>query len=461
MFRKLISLSLFLLANSLSVHAQDITGSWMGTISFMGKNLRVIFHFKEDENKDITATMDSPDQGVMGVPVKDVMLLDDDLLIDMPKFKAQYSGKYKKDSLCFVGALEQGSFRLPLKLKKRLTDEPLFNRPQTPKPPFPYLTEEVKIENRKGNLTLAGTLTKPNGNGKYAAVILITGSGPEDRDETIFEHKPFFILSDELTKKGFAVLRCDDRGTAKSTGVYENSTVDDFATDVDAQIDFLKTRKDIDTKKIGLLGHSEGGVIGPLVASRRKDIAFIVMLAGPGIDFFDLLLAQDSLTLKAEGAPREKINESIRMNKELYRILKTEKDSLSSAEEMKKVIADDFDYKDEIVVSTIETLNSRWMRWYISYNPSATLQKIKCPVLAINGDKDVQVPAKTNLDAIEKALMEGGNKKFEVKILHGLNHLFQLCKTGAFSEYSTIEETMSPIVMNTIDEWMEKNILRK
>jgi uncharacterized protein len=440
------------------LHAQDINGSWMGTISFFGKSYRVLFHLKQGPNNEIKGTMDSPDQGAKGVKLDDVMLIDDELIIDMPKYRAQYSGTYNKDSLCFNGSMEQGGFKIPLKLRKRLTDEPLFNRPQTPKPPFPYVTEEVTVQNKKDSLALAGTLSKPNGKGKFPAVIFITGSGAQDRDENIFEHKPFLILADELTKKGFAVLRCDDRGTEKSTGNYEGATSDDFANDVSAQIEFLKSRSDIDKKKIGLLGHSEGGVIAPLVASQRKDVAFVVLLAGLGIDMFDLLLAQDSLIMKAEGASKQKLDESHRMNTKLYQILKAEKDSAAAAEQMASVIGGEFNYKDEIVSSTIEFLNSAWIRWYINYNPADALKKLKCPVLAVNGEKDVQVPAESNLPAIGNALKAGGNKRYEIKSLPGLNHLFQQCKTCAVSEYKDIEQSMDSSAISVITEWMRKTM---
>jgi dipeptidyl aminopeptidase/acylaminoacyl peptidase len=440
------------------VHAQNITGDWMGSISFFGKSYRVLFHLKQDSLKEISGTMDSPDQGVKGLKVDDVMMLDDELLIDMPKFHAQYSGKYNKDSLSFDGSLEQGGFKMPLKLKSRPVGLPFFNRPQTPKPPFPYSTEEVTIKNLKDSLTLAGTLSKPKGKGKFPAVIFITGSGPEDRDENIFEHKPFLILADELTKKGFAVLRCDDRGVEKSTGDYTTATTDNFASDVEAQIEFLKNRPDIDKKRIGLLGHSEGGVVAPLVASRRKDVAFVVMLAGVGIDMFDLMIEQDSLIMKADKESKSKIDESIRMNTKLYKILRTEKDSAAAADKMEKVIGGEFNYNDQIVKSTIDFLGSPWMRWYANYNPAVALRKVKCPLLAINGDKDLQVIAETNLPAIDKALKDGGNKRYEIKTLPGLNHLFQPCKKCTVGEYKDIEQTMDTSAIHAVSEWMVKNV---
>jgi uncharacterized protein len=458
-YRRFLIVLIFLFPFHL-LHAQDVNGSWMGTISFFGKSFRVLFHLKQEANNEISGTMDSPDQGFKGIKLEDVMLLEDELIIDMPKFRAQYSGTYNKDSLWFNGSLEQGGFKMPLKLKKRLTNEPLFNRPQTPKPPFPYVVEEVAIQNKKDSLTLAGTLTKPNGKGKYPVVILISGSGAQDRDENIFDHKPFMLLADELTRKGFAVLRCDDRGTEKSTGNYEGATTDDFAEDAAAEIEYLKSRPDIDKKKIGLLGHSEGGVTAPLVASRRNDVSFVVLLAGLGIDMFDLLLAQDSLIMKAEGASKEKIDESFRMRSKLYRILKTEKDSATISDQMATVIGGEFNYKDEIVNATIEFLNSAWIRWYVNYNPADALKKLKCPVLAINGEKDLQVPAQTNLSAIENALKAGGNKRIEIKMLPELNHLFQQCKSCTVNEYKELEQTMDSSALNTISEWMIKTIIR-
>ena len=242
-------------------------------VLFFSQDLRLVFHFGRDSaDQTLTGSLEVPDQQIKKMDL-DVEANGDSLFLSIPEISGEYVGKYNPDSAAFFGILKQSGIKFPLKLVKGDANDLVYNRPQKPKKPYPYKEEEVVIDNKASNLTLAGTFTRPEGKGKFPAVILITGSGPEDRDETVFGHKPFLILADYLTRKGFAVLRCDDRGTAKSTGDFAGTTAD-YASDVDVQIDYLKTRKDVDPKKIGLLGHSEGGIIAPLSAAPRKDVAF-------------------------------------------------------------------------------------------------------------------------------------------------------------------------------------------
>ena len=321
--------------------------------------------------------------------------------------------------------------------------------------PYPYYDEEVKVFNVKGGDTLAGTFTKPNAKGKYPVAILITGSGPEDRNESVFGHKPFLVLADYLTRKGFAVLRCDDRGTAKSTGNFATATSADFATDVEAQIDYLKKRKDVDTKRIGLIGHSEGGVVAPLVASKRNDVAFIVMMAGVGVGMFDNLYIQDSLVAASMGYSKEGLQNYLYQQKTMFGFITSSKDSSTAANKLYQYLSGS-GASDQIVNAAIKQLCSPWMRWFIGYDPAEHLKKVQCPVLAINGEKDVQVPAELNITAIEKTLREIGNKNFRTEILPGLNHLFQHCNKCTVSEYREIEETINPEVLKYIGEWLGK-----
>jgi len=320
------------------------------------------------------------------------------------------------------------------------------------------MEEEVTIINKGSDVSLAGTFTKPGGKGKFPAIILITGSGPEDRDESVFGHKPFLVLSDYLTRKGFAVLRCDDRGVAKSTGTFATSTPDDFARDVEAQIDYLKTRDDVDQKKIGLAGHSEGGIIAPMVASKRKEVAFLVLLASPGIDMFDLILVQDSLVLAAAGSTQKQISELVSRNTKLFGMVKAAKDSAAAADSINNYLSS-IGTKDILILKSIRQLCNSWMRWYIGFDPKENLRKVHCPVLAINGEKDVQVPASIDIAAIEQTLNQSGNKNYKTEILPGLNHLFQRCDKCSLAEYVKIEETMDSSALSTIGEWMEKNVI--
>ena len=445
---------------SSTIHAQDILGTWQGRLKFMGQDMRIVFHFSRDSAGALVAVTDSPDQGVKGTKKDEADFSGDSLSISVSEYDSEYSGVYNKDSAAFYGHLKQFGFKMQLKLIKGDADDLLFHRPQKPVKPYPYLEEEVTVQNKKSELTLAGTFTKPVGKGTFPAVILITGSGPEDRDETVFAHKPFLVLSDYLTRKGFAVLRCDDRGTGKSTGTFSTATPDDFAADVEAQLDYLKTRTDVDIKKIGLIGHSEGGGIAPMVAAKRNDVAFIVLLAGPGIDMFELLLAQDSLILAAEGSSQATISESINTNKKLFELLKEAKDSSDAADKINNYLSSK-KAKDKAILKAIRQLCNPWMHWYIGFDPRANLAKLKCPVLALNGEKDVQVPAFINIASIEQTLKQSGNKNFKTEILPGLNHLFQKCKKCSVTEYVSIDETMNPLALSAIGDWMEVNFLGK
>ena len=313
---------------------------------------------------------------------------------------------------------------------------------------------------------MAGTLTLPKKVGVFPVVVLISGSGPQNRDEQLLGHKPFLVLSDYLTKNGIAVLRFDDRGTADSKGDFSKATSFDFATDVEAAVQYLKTRKEINKKKIGLIGHSEGGIIAPIVASNSKDIAFIVLLAGTGIPGDQLLLLQQELIGKASGISDAEIQKNKATNKGAFEIVRkstnTEKLKLELTEYLKQSLKDTLNSQkpkgtneDELVKSQVNQMTSPWMLNFLKYNPAPALEKVKCPVLALNGEKDLQVPPKVNLEAVKKALTKAGNKNVITKQLPNLNHLFQECKTGAPSEYASIEQTFSPTAMTEILKWLQ------
>ena len=351
---------------------------------------------------------------------------------------------------------------IPL-VMKRVDKLPEFNRPQTPKKPFPYHDEEVTYENRKAGIKLAGTLTIPQGKGPFPAVILLTGSGPENRDEEIFHHLPFLVLADYLTRHGIAVLRADDRGVGGSTGDkdFTKVTSGDSADDTLAGIEFLKGRKEIDKKRIGLVGHSEGGTIGPIAIIRSSDVAFLVMLAGPGQNFADIVIFQNLLAAKTSGADKEKLALIRSWYERLYALCAEDTDNTLLEKKIRALHAlltadekDKLDWPEGRLNGEMTMLLSPWWRYSMQYNPRTTLMKVKCPVLALNGEKDTQVTAKENLAAIDEALKAGGNTHYTVKEFPGLNHLFQTCDTGAESEYIKIEETMSPVVLQTVSDWI-------
>lgn len=433
---------------------QEITGQWNGILKVSGGQLRVVFNISKTEN-GFSTTMDSPDQGVKGIPVTTTSFENSFLKLVIPNATIAYEGALKDNII--AGSFSQGGQSFPMNMSKSTIEKETEKRPQEPLKPYPYYTQEVTFENKIDKNVLAGTLSLPSKEGKFPVVILITGSGPENRDEEIFGHKPFLVLADYLTKNGIAVLRFDDRGVAKSTGDYKTATTLDFAKDVWAGVDYLKTRKEINKSKIGLIGHSEGGVIAPIVAGNSKDIDFIVLLAGTGIRGDKLMLLQKEKIEHQMGVPENEIQKGQEIFKGAYDIILA---SSASDDNLKTKINSYFKlhFGDKMNEQQINGLTSKitstWMVSFLKLDPASALEKVKCPVLAINGDKDLQVPADINLDAIKKALAKGGNSKATTKVLPNLNHLYQESKTGLPEEYGTIEQTFSPIALEEISKWI-------
>jgi pimeloyl-ACP methyl ester carboxylesterase len=449
---------------------EQIIGIWQGTLKVPGTELKVDFKISKAEDGSLKATMDSPDQGAYDIPTSKVIFQNDSLKIDASSIGGMYLGKFDKDSLTIAGQWQQNGMTFPLNLKQ-IKEEPRVNRPQEPKKPYPYIEEEVSYQNKQAGITLAGTLTLPDSVGKFPAVILITGSGAQDRNETIFGHRPFLVLADYLTRRGIAVLRVDDRGVGGSTGDFSTATTKDFASDVLAGIAYLKTRKEIDSKKIGLIGHSEGGMIAPMVAAQSKDVAFIVLMAGTGLTGEEILYMQAALIAKADGASDSAIAQNRLTQEKIFTVLKQEKNDSVAVRKLRKIMTDELDHMSEqqkqelgppenYINAQIKQLMSPWFRFFLTYNPKPTLMKVKCPVLAIGGELDLQVPAKENLTAIEQALKAGGNNHVTIKILPKLNHLFQTATTGSPSEYGKIEETISPVALKYIGDWILEQVAK-
>ena len=314
-------ITLILLTNifCLTIFGQDISGQWNGVLKVQGTQLRIVFNITKTEN-GINSTMDSPDQGAKGIPTTSTNFENSILKITIANAKIEYEGILGKDNN-IVGTFKQGGQSFPMNLTKEIIEKEKLLRPQEPTKPYPYYSEDITFENKKAGINLAGTLTLPKKDGVFPVVILISGSGPQNRDEELLGHKPFLVLSDYLTKNGIAVLRFDDRGTALSKGDFKTATSADFATDVEAGIDYLKTRKEINKKKIGLIGHSEGGLIAPMVASKSKDVSFIVLLAGTGIKGDKLLLLQQKLIGKASGISDDDLQKSELINRKAFDIV--------------------------------------------------------------------------------------------------------------------------------------------
>lgn len=340
------------------------------------------------------------------------------------------------------------------------------NRPQEPQKPYPYYSEDVRFKNKQAGIHLAGTLTLPNKKGIFPAVVLITGSGPQNRNEELAGHKPFLVLSDYLTRNGIAVLRYDDRGTAMSEGYFNSATSEDLASDVESAVAYLKTRKEIDSRKIGLIGHSEGGLIAPLVATQSKDISFIVMLGGPGIPGDKILLIQQKLIAEASGVSKKEIKGTEKINKMIFDLVKKSSDiellKTDLRYNLQKFLNENPNFKkpdhmtsDEFIHLQVETYATPWMQYFIKYNPVNTLKKVKIPVLALNGEKDLQITPKENLNAIKKAFRKARNRNITIMELPDLNHLFQESDTGAPQEYKKIEQTYSPTALKEILHWIK------
>jgi len=464
----LIALFLFITAGTaLSQRSiKDIEGPWTGTLKEGGAELSMVFRFAMTEADTVKATLDVPAQGAVNLPLGRVTFADDTLTVDAPMIRGQYRGVFLGDST-LTGTWMQLGKKYPLDLKKNAAPV-TYNRPQEPVKPYPYKEEEVTFRNSVENFDLAGTLTLPEGKGPFPAVVMITGSGQEDRNETVFSHKPFLVIADYLTRNGIAVLRYDDRGFGESKGNAANATSLSFADDAAAAVTYLLGRPEINPKKIGLAGHSEGGLIAPIVASKNKNIAFIVSLAGPGVSGYDILSKQTHDIMAASGSSAKEIEEAWTTNSNLFKIVLAQPDLRKAAKEAMEWYSKDLESKglspDErrdkmaAFAQGIRQVNNPWMRYFLSTDPAVLWKEVKCPVLALNGDKDLQVNYEQNLPAIKTSVNSGGNKKVKTVVLPGHNHLFQHCTTGAPAEYITIEETFSPEALVIITKWIKKTV---
>ena len=437
----------------------DLQGTWRGSLQGM---LRIVVHIGRAADGTLEGTMDSPDQGAMGLPIDAMSFANDSLRFTMRRIGGEYVARLEADSL--DGVWRQGGMGLPLVLKRGAVALP--RRPQEPTRPLAYDTVAVTFENpRARGVRLAGTLTLPRGKGPHPCALLITGSGPEDRDEAVFGHRPFLVLADHLTRNGIAVLRVDDRGVGGSTGRFADATSEDFASDTEAGVAFLRTRKEIDPKRIGLIGHSEGGLIAPIVATRTKGLAFVVLMAGPGVPGDSTLLLQSAALRRSIGVDEASLKEEAVVSRRMYaRIMAG--DTLGAAREGRELVRQQIAAlpeaqraaigdPDTVSMAVVRRLNSPWMRFFLGYDPRPVLRNVRCPVLAINGEKDLQVLPKENLAAIGSALAAGGNRNVTVKELAGLNHLFQSCTACTVAEYGMLEETIAPAALDEMTTWIQ------
>jgi len=466
----------FTLLTFIGAKAQDISGSWMGIIPMGALKMHLVFNIKKTSDTSYSSTFDSIDQKVFAIPCSKTYLVKDSLFISVANIT--YKGLWdRKNDL--TGIYKQGGHIIPLNLKAITADDkaelitgPV--RPQTPKVPYGYYTEDVEYDNADKTLHYGATFTRPEGTGKYPAVIIITGSGTQDRDGTLFGHKLYWVLADYLTKNGIAVLRVDDRGAGKSTAGNNlaTSTSEDFSYDVETSLNYLETRTDVDKKHLGLIGHSEGGIIAPMVAARRKDVSFIVMWAGPELGGARINTEQNAYSLKGAGIDSTSVKAFTGLHTKILALFSV----FQTQEALDQQITAVFEaWKKEQTPQTLEALNVQsnsivsqnifaiynglyklpWMRFFITYQPQVDLAKVKCPVLAVNGSKDTQVDAKSNLAEIKAVLTKSKNKDFETVEIPGLNHLLQNATTGDVSEYEKISETISPAALKIIYDWIK------
>jgi len=434
-----------------------LDGDWKGVLN--GK-LTLIVHVRTTPATGTIASLDSPDQISYGLTIDKIHRDGDKVDFEMTALGASFAGTLAHDGKSWVGDWTQGERAQPLTLARfdEAAEAPL-KRPQTPKPPYPYASEDVTFDDAGAGVKLAGTLTLPKGPGPFPAVVLVAGSGANTRNEPILGHQIFLVLADHLTRNGIAVLRYDKRGTGSSGGDYGKATTLDFANDADAASAYLRSRPEIDAKRVGLIGHSEGGLIVPIVATKDPATAFIVMMAGPGVDGKDILLEQGRLIALAMGMPKEQVDQSNALRRQIFSIVADNADPAVAAAKLKALIADyaaTHKIPPEAIQAQVDVVNSDWFRYFFNYDPAPTLAKVRCPVLALNGSLDLQVPPGQNLPVIRQAL--AGNPDHEVDEITGLNHLFQPAKTGSPGEYAQIETTIDPGAMDLMTKWILKHV---
>jgi pimeloyl-ACP methyl ester carboxylesterase len=457
--RTAVLLAAVLAAGQAEVSAQEparaLSGDWQGSLSTApGVSIPLVLHVREAQGRS-SATLDSPAQHAIGLPVASIARTATEIRFALSAPKADFVATLSADGTTLSGTWIQGAASLPLVMTRTAAIAPEPRRPQTPAPPYPYRSEEVAYDNIAGHAHLAGTLTMPVGKGPFPAVLLITGSGLQDRDETVFGHKPFLVWADTLTRRGIAVLRVDDRQTGGSTGDVRTATSQDFAGDVGAGVAFLRSRREIDPRRIGLMGHSEGAIIAPIVAARDPAIGFIVMLAGSGEPGEALMLHQKRLIETASGLAPAAVRQSGQRMQRLYDAVKDAPDQASADAALRdtwRSFASEDGGPATDVPPQLLVVASPWMRWFIRHDPRPALAAVHCPVLAVGGSKDLQVPADTNLPGIKTALR--ANPDATVVELPGLNHLLQTAQTGLVGEYAQIEETIAPVALATVGDWI-------
>ena len=467
---------LFLCVASIAA-AQTPIKKWSGLLDGGGQKIEVVLNFQVDSTNKLQSFWDIPAQKAKGIPSTKTEWIGSFLSIEIKRLGVVFNGKLSDDGQRIDGSWGQSGFRFAFKLEPYVEGKiwPVVVKPQTPKAPFPYVSEDFVYQGVKTKLKYGATLTSPKDTLRHPLLILISGSGAQDRDETIFDHKPFAVMADYFTRHGYAVMRVDDRSIGKSNGVFQASTSADFALDVEEHLNYAKKLPQIDSTKMGLVGHSEGGLIAPMVAVRNSSVAFVVLMAAPGVDILDLMAAQNELVLKSVGISKEAIEVYMPLYKQLMAEMKGTATKFEATEKATSMVQNWFKNTDKTLVKQVtnmnseadinsfvfpfvESVNSKWSKYFMSYRPGPVLEKVTVPVLAINGMSDIQVPARQNLMGIRNALNAGNHKNFTIHGFDGLNHLFQKCKVCSVPEYGELDTTIEPEVLDFMLDWLLKRI---
>lgn len=453
---------LFILLYTMPLPAQEIIGTWEGTLDIQGTQLPIVFHIEEIDGI-LKATMDSPKQGAYGLETDSCIYAEGKLSITAKQLIFSFSGEHTGDKL--EGTFKQKMATFPLSMERSNASKATPKRPQDPSPPFPYLSEEVTFMNKKADIQLAGTLTRPKEVNNPPVVILISGSGAQNRDSEVLNHRPFLIWADHLTRQGIAVLRFDERGVGASEGDFAKATSEDFAADIKAAVQFIKQQKAFKKSQLGLIGHSEGGIIAPMVAvDQPKAVDFIILLAAPGVPIINMMYEQNVKLAEGRGFPALTKTMFLNQQKAIFELVKTT--GHLSTEEMRDTVFDFYEQRNgginlrenTQIIAAVDQFSSPWMRFFLAYDPTPALENVEVPLLAINGDKDTQVVAEQNMPGIEAALKKSGNLKGTTRIFPGLNHLFQTAETGQAEEYAQIGETVNPEVLKFVTTWIKDTL---
>jgi pimeloyl-ACP methyl ester carboxylesterase len=461
MIRRQFILTLILLLTAGIVYAQDIAGRWAGEIEIMNTKLGIVTEFRK-AGDSLTGTIDIPMQGAMGLKLTSIKVKLPDVSFDLvvaPGNIATFRGKLLADSISgdFSQSGYSGLFHLGREAAKK---------------DLPFIEKEVKIRN--GSHELAGTLTIPKKAGKYPAMIMVTGSGPQTRDEDIFGFKIFKIIAEHLTNSGIAVLRYDDRGVGYSSGDYTNATTQDFSEDILAAYLFLLNEKDIDVKKIGVLGHSEGSTAALMAASKEKDFKFVVLMAGPGLPGKEIIVSQIQAMMEAEKIDKVKIDKSVALQRKLIDAIVSDNDITPMKDELLQYRLDEF-LASNPQDSTIDTavirkqlatgleselayMQGPWYKFFLKCDPVEFARQVRSPVLMMYGDKDTQVPWEVNSKSLIAAFGLAGNSNVQVKLFNNANHIFQQCESGSPTEYATLSKEFVPGFLKYLEDWIKEKV---